>query len=67
MNHCWCLFFLMYGSETMLWREKERSRIRVLQMNNLRGLLSIRRMDKVLAQLYGVTKGGDEKIDESVS
>ena len=28
---------LMYGSETLLWKEKERSRIRVVQMNNLRG------------------------------
>ena len=38
---------LMYGSETMLWKDKERSRIRVEQMDNLRGLLGIRRMDKV--------------------
>ena len=30
---------LMCGSETMLWREKERSRVRVVQMDNLRGLL----------------------------
>ena len=38
---------LTYGSETMLWEEKKRSRIRVLQMYNLRGLLSIRRMDRI--------------------
>ena len=40
---------LVYGSETMIWRgrEKERSRIRVVQMENLRGLLGIKRMDKV--------------------
>ena len=30
---------LMYGRETMLWKEKERSRIRAVQMDNLRGLL----------------------------
>ena len=36
---------LMSGSETMLWKEK--SRIRVVQVNNLRGLLGIRRMDRV--------------------
>ena len=36
-----------YGSETMIWREKERSRIRAVQMDNLRGLLSINRTDKV--------------------
>ena len=28
--------FLMYGSETMIWREKERSRVRAVQMDNLR-------------------------------
>ena len=38
---------LMYGSETMLWNEKERSRIRVVQMDNFRGLLGIRRMNIV--------------------
>ena len=26
---------LTYGSETMIWRKKERSRIRALQMDNL--------------------------------
>ena len=39
---------LTYGSETKLWKEEEKTRIRALQMNNLRGLLGIRRMDKVL-------------------
>ena len=39
---------LMYDRETMLWREKERSRVRAVQMDNLRGLLGIRRMDIVL-------------------
>ena len=38
---------LVYGNNTMLWKE-ERSRIKVVQMNNLRGLLGIRRMDRVL-------------------
>ena len=36
-----------YGNETMIWREKERSRIRAVQMDKLRSLLGIRRMDKV--------------------
>ena len=31
--------FLMYGSETMIWREEEMSSIRVIQMDNLRCLL----------------------------
>ena len=51
--------FLTYGSETMLW-EKEISRIRVVQMDNLRGLLGFRRMDRVpnarIRELCGVTK-----------
>ena len=51
---------LMYGSGTMLWKEKEISRIRVVQMENFRGLLGIRRMDRVLnariMESCGVTK-----------
>ena len=61
---------LMYGSETMIWREKERSRIRVVEIDNLTALLGIWRMDKVpnarIRQLCRVTKGVDEKIDEGV-
>ena len=38
---------LMYGSEARLWKEKERSRVRAVQMNNLRGLLGIRKMDRI--------------------
>ena len=55
---------LTYGSETMLW--KERSRIRVVQMENPRDLLGIRRMNRFLnaRELCGVTKGVDEAIDE---
>ena len=37
----------IYGSETMLWKEKERSRIWAVQMDNFRRLLGIRRMDRV--------------------
>ena len=51
-------------------REKERSRIWAVQMDNLRGLLGIRRIDKVsnarIRQLCGATKDVDEKIDEGV-
>ena len=54
---------LTYGSETMIWRE-------AVQMDNLRGLLSIRRMDKVpnalIKKFCGVTNGVDEEIDEGV-
>ena len=42
-------------------KEKERSRIRDVQMNNVRGLLGIRKMDRVpnalIRELCGVTKG----------
>ena len=61
---------LIYGSEIMLRREKERSRVRAVQMGNLRGLLGIWKMDRVLnsliKELCGVRKGLDEKIDEGV-
>ena len=54
----------------MIWGEKERLRIRAVQMDNLRGFLGIKRMDKVpnarIRQLCGVTKSLDEKIDEGV-
>ena len=60
----------MYGSETMLWKKKERSRVRAVQMDNLRGFLGIRMMDKVpnarIRELCGVTKGLDERIDKGV-
>ena len=36
---------LVYGSETRLWKKEKRSRIRAIQMDNLKGLLGIRRMD----------------------
>ena len=55
---------LIYGSETVIWREKGRSRIRDVQRDKLRGLLSIRRMDKVqnarIRELCEVTKVVDE-------
>ena len=45
MSHSLLVAVLMYGSETMIWKE-ERSRIKAVEMKNLRGLLGIR-MDKV--------------------
>ena len=57
---------LMYSSESMIWREKKRSRIWAVQVDNLIGLLGIRRMDKVpnarIRQLFGVKKVLEEKI-----
>ena len=50
--------------------ETERSWIRVVQMDNLRGLLGIRRMDRVLNALIrescGVMKGVYERIEEGL-
>ena len=45
----------------MLWEEKERSRIRPAQIDNLKGLLNIKIMDKLsnarIRELCGGTKG----------
>ena len=41
---------LPYGNKTMIWADKERSRIRAVQMDNLRVLLGIRRMDKAVVR-----------------
>ena len=61
---------LLYGSEIMIWREKEISRIRAIQMDKLRGLLGFRRMERILnaqiRQLCGVTKSVDDNIEEGV-
>jgi len=61
---------LLYGSECMLWKEKERSRIRAVQMDNLRGVLGVKRRDRMrnerIRDICGVKKGVDELIDESV-
>ena len=60
----------MYDNEIMLWKEKKRPRIRAVQMDNLRGLLDVRRVYRVpnarIRELCGVTKGEDERFDERV-
>ena len=49
----------------MVWKE-ERSRIRAVQMDNLKGLIGIRRLGRVpntqIRELCGVMKGLDESI-----
>ena len=59
---------LIYTSNIMLSKEKERSRICAVQMDNLRGLLGIRRKDRAsnarTRNLCRVTKGVDERINE---
>ena len=37
---------LMYRSECMVWKSKERSRVRAVQMGNLRGMIGVNRMEK---------------------
>ena len=60
----------MYGSETILWKEKERYRIRTIQMDIFRGLLGIRNMDRVpnawIKELCGLKRCLDKRIDEGV-
>ena len=68
MKHC--LYLFLYVAVRVLEKEKKRSRIRAVQMDNLRGLLGIRRMDRVpnarIRELCEVTKMVDKRIDEDV-
>ena len=50
----------MYGSETMLWKEKERFRVRAVQMDNLR---KDRVPNALIRELCGVKKGVDDRIN----
>ena len=69
MRHCLCLFLWMTVGQ--LWREKERFRVRAVQMDTLRRWLGIRRMDRIpntrIRELSGVKKGLDERIDEGLA
>ena len=61
MKHSLYMFLCM--AETILWRKKERSIIWAVQMDNLRDLFGIKRMDKISnARIREV----DERIDERV-
>ena len=61
---------LLYGSETMLWKEKEIYRVWAVQMDNLIGLLGIRMMDRVpnawIRELCGMKNGLNERINEGI-
>ena len=61
---------LMYSSETMIWKEKKRSRIRAVHIDNLRGWVGIKRIDRFpnaqIRELCEVTKGVNERIYEGV-
>ena len=60
----------MYVNETILMKEKERSRIRAVQTDSLRGFLGSRSMDRIpnkrIKELCGVMKGIDERIEEGI-
>ena len=60
---------LTYGSEILLWKEKEGSIIMCEQMNNLKDLLSIKRIDRMpnawVTYLCGVNEGVDKRIKET--
>ena len=55
---------LIYGSETMIQKGVQRFKIRGAQLDCLRGLLSIKRMDVRISELCGVTKVVDKMIGE---
>ena len=60
-----CLFYCM--AVRMIWKEKERSMIRAVQMDSLRGLLRIRRMDRgPNARIRGLCRvaKGVNRVDE---
>ena len=44
----------------MIWREKERSRIKAVQMDKLRDLLGIRRMDSLECMDKAVVQCNEE-------
>ena len=70
MQEALLVLALTYGSKAILWNEKNISRNRAVQMDNIRGLFSIRGMDRItnarINELLGMTKGVDERIDERV-
>ena len=61
---------LLYGSETMVWNKKYRSKVQCVQMDNLRGMLGVKRINKVrnerIREWCGVKKGVNERINESM-
>ena len=60
------VFVLLYINETIIWREKDKFRIRIMQMDNLRGFLGIRRMDRVPNVRIRESCGEDERIEKSI-
>ena len=57
---------LIYASETMLWKEKERSSIRAVQIYNLKVLPGIRSPKCMDKKVMLTDEGVDERIDEGL-
>src|SRR5678815_3332921 len=60
---------LMYNSETIVWNKWYRSKVQCVQMDNLRAVLGVRRIDKMrnerIRELCGVKKGINVRINEN--
>src|SRR5678815_1193791 len=58
---------LLYSSETMVWNKKYRSKVQCVQIDNIRGVLGVRRINKIrnyrIRELCGVKKGINERIN----
>ena len=50
--------FLMYGSETMIWKKEEGYRVRAVQTDKIRSSLNNRRMDSPECTDKGVVQNG---------
>src|SRR5678816_3773424 len=61
---------LMYSGETMVWNKRYRSKVQCVEMDNLMGVLGVRRIDIMrnerIRELCGVKKGVYERINESM-
>lgn len=61
--------YVVYGSETLVWKKKEKLRIKSVQINNLRGMLEMR-INKMsgdeIRDLCSVRKGVKEFVGEDV-
>ena len=60
-----CTFSYVWQWDDVIGREGE-IWIKAVQMDNLRELLGIRRMDSLIRELWGVKKGLDKRIGEGV-
>ena len=71
LNQTLLIHVLLFDSETMMWREKEKSGTWALQKDTVRDLVNIMRMEKECQihrlKLCGVMKGVDERIDKRIS